>query len=98
MARPVALLDANVLYPARLRDLLLRLNLAGLYQARWSDQILDECFRNILEDRPDLSVNRLARTRRNMNAALPDDLNLLHHVDVLLLDGLVEVSLVRTVA
>lgn len=71
MARRVALLDANVLYPARLRDLLIRLDVAGLYQARWTDQILDECFRSITEDRPDLSSERLARTRRHMNAALP---------------------------
>jgi predicted nucleic acid-binding protein len=71
MARPVALLDANVLYPARLRDLLIRLDIAGLYQARWSEQILDECFENLLEDRADLPEARLARTRRLMNAALP---------------------------
>lgn len=54
MARPVALLDANVLYPARLWDLLIRLDVAGLYQARWSERILDECFRNLIRDRPDL--------------------------------------------
>lgn len=72
MPRPVALLDANVLYPARLRDLLIRLALAGLYQARWSDEILDECFANLLEHRPDLTDAQLARTRRLMNTALPD--------------------------
>jgi excisionase family DNA binding protein len=33
---------ADVLYPARLRDLLIRLAIAGLYQARWSEQILDD--------------------------------------------------------
>jgi hypothetical protein len=33
------LLDANVLYPARMRDLLIRLAIAGLYQARWSERI-----------------------------------------------------------
>ena len=53
MARPVALLDANVVYPARLRDLLIRLAIAGLYQARWSEQILNECFDSLIEDRPD---------------------------------------------
>lgn len=72
MARPVALLDANVLYPARLRDLLLRLNVAGMYQARWSEQILDECFRNIIEDRPDLSVNRLALVLRVGRCGWPE--------------------------
>jgi hypothetical protein len=72
MHRPVALLDANVLYPARLRVLLIRLAIAGLYQARWSEQILDECFDNLIEDRPDLTQDQLARTRRLMTTALPD--------------------------
>lgn len=72
MPRPVALLDANVLYPARLRDLLIRLAIAGLYQARWSEQILDECFENLLENRPDLTQEQLARTRQLMSTALPD--------------------------
>ncbi len=68
----MALLDANVLYPARLRDLLMRLSIAGIYQARWSDQILDECFHNLLQDRPDLQATQLDRTRRLMTTALPD--------------------------
>jgi predicted nucleic acid-binding protein len=72
VARTVALLDANVLYPARLRDLLIRLAIAGVYQARWSEQILDECFRNLREDRPDLTDAQLSRTRRLMTTALPD--------------------------
>ncbi|HUR18827.1 MAG TPA: hypothetical protein VMZ51_07825 [Acidimicrobiales bacterium] len=42
--RPVAVLDANVLYSARLRDLFVRLAIAGHYQARWTERILDECF------------------------------------------------------
>lgn len=68
----MALLDANVLYPARPRDLLIRLAIAGLYQARWSERILDECFDNLIEDRPDLTYEQLARTRRLMTTALPD--------------------------
>lgn len=72
MPRPVALLDANVLYPARLRDLLIRLAIGGLYQARWSEQILDECFDNLTKDRPDLTDAQLTRTRWLMTTALPD--------------------------
>jgi predicted nucleic acid-binding protein len=68
----VALLDANVLYPARLRDLLVRLAIAGLYQARWSEQILDECFANLIANRPDLPVDHLERTRDLLTVALPD--------------------------
>ena len=42
MTAAVALLDANVLYSAPLRDLLLQLAFAGLFQARWSADIDDE--------------------------------------------------------
>ena len=47
----VALLDANVLYPAYLRDLLLRLAQAGVYQPCWSAEILDEVACNVKEGR-----------------------------------------------
>lgn len=72
MSGRVALLDANVLYPARLRDLFLRLAIGGVYQARWTDRILDECFDNLASDRPDLPGERLDRTRRLMALAVPD--------------------------
>jgi predicted nucleic acid-binding protein len=73
-SRLIAVLDANVLYPARLRDLFIRLAIAGLYRARWSDKILDECFGHIVVDRPDLPATRLERTRMLMNVAVPDAL------------------------
>ncbi len=34
-----AFLDASVLYPVSLRNLLMRLTLGGLYQARWSAHV-----------------------------------------------------------
>lgn len=68
----VALYDANVLYPNTLRDLLVRVGLAGLVQAKWTDEILDEVFRNLKEDRPDLDQQRLDRTRNRMLAVVPD--------------------------
>ena len=40
--------DACVLYPAGLRDLLIRLAQTGLFRARWTDEILDEMVRSIL--------------------------------------------------
>src|SRR5215213_9354771 len=64
--------DACVLYPAPLRDLLIRLAARGVVHARWTDQILDESFRNILANRPDLLPTALARTRDLMNRALRD--------------------------
>lgn len=39
--------DANVLYPTMLRDILIRLAGTGIYQARWTEDILDEVFRNL---------------------------------------------------
>lgn len=66
-----AVYDACVLYPAPLRDLLLRLAVRGLFRAHWSAQILEESFRNILANRPDLSIKALERTRRLMNEAVP---------------------------
>jgi predicted nucleic acid-binding protein len=66
--------DACVLFPAPLRDLLMRVAHAGLVKARWSDTILDECFRNIIAFRPDLDPAMLARTRRLMNTAVADSL------------------------
>lgn len=74
MARLVAVLDANVLYPARLRDLFLRLAIAGLFSARWTDEILDECFNSLSADRPDLTAAQLDRTRHLMGVAIPDAL------------------------
>lgn len=72
MARRAAVLDANVLYPARLRDLFLRLAIAGHYRVHWTEQILDECFNNLLADRPDIPAEHLHRTRRLMLVAVPN--------------------------
>ena len=71
-ARPSAVLDANVLYPARLRDLFLRLAIAGHYRALWTERILDECFANLSADRPDIPAASLRRTRGLMAVAIPD--------------------------
>jgi len=37
-----AVLDANVLFPFTLRDMLLRAAAEGCFQSSWSEQILDE--------------------------------------------------------
>lgn len=68
------LFDACVLYPAPLRDLLIELAVTGLFRARWTDEIHDEWTRNVLKDRPDLTPEKLRRTRELMNKAVPDSL------------------------
>ena len=72
MAAFVAVYDANVLYPAHLRDLLIRLARTGLFQGKWTERILDECFEHLRDNRPDLDPQRLARTRQLMCDAVPD--------------------------
>lgn len=67
-----AVLDACVLYPADVRDLLMWLAWHGLYRPRWTDAIHEEWIRNVLEDRPDLPRERLERTRRLMEEAVLD--------------------------
>lgn len=45
---PIVVLDANVLFPMILRDVLLRVSAAGCYRAHWSARILDEMSRNLM--------------------------------------------------
>lgn len=72
MPELIAIYDSCVLYPAPLRDLLVRLARTGLFRARWTDAIHDEWIRSVLENRPDLSTSQLERTRQLMNAAVRD--------------------------
>ncbi|MGM3168841.1 hypothetical protein [Dickeya chrysanthemi] len=66
------ILDACVIYPSVLRDLLLYLGLTGLYQPKWTATIEDEWQRNLLANRPDLTPKQISRTRELMNKAVPD--------------------------
>ena len=72
----VALLDANVLYPAWLRDALLRSAETEVFQVRWSERILAEASRNIKANRPDLDPAVIDRTfedmRRSFEEAMVD--------------------------
>lgn len=71
-ARFTAVLDACVLYPAPIRDLLLHLANAELYTPKWTDRIHDEWLRNLILNRPDLEATKLERTIREMKNAFPD--------------------------
>jgi predicted nucleic acid-binding protein len=74
MDRFTAFFDANVLYPASLRDLLMRLAVRGLFRAKWSAQVHEEWIRGVLADRPDLTRKQLERTRALMDAHVPDSI------------------------
>ncbi len=74
MATFTAFYDANVLYPAELRNLLMHLALTRLFRAKWSADVHEEWISALLEKRPDLTRNKLERTRALMD---------LHAVDAL---------------
>ncbi len=70
-AKTVAVLDACVLYPPSLRDMLLWLAVAGTYAPRWTEKIHSEWVRNVLANTPAVPPARLERTRRLMNQSVP---------------------------
>ena len=68
----IAILDACVLYPAPVRDLLLSFAQHGLFKPKWSTEIQNEWTRNLLLKRPDLNKSQLQLTIDAMNDAFPD--------------------------
>src|SRR5579862_2580042 len=61
-----AVIDANVLYSAMLRDLFMRLAVGLVFQPKWTERIHAEWMENVLRNRPDLTREPLERTRRLM--------------------------------
>ncbi len=64
---PIVLLDACVLYPAALRDLLMRLAVHEQIVVKWSERIHEEWMTAVLRERPDLTRQQLERTRQLMD-------------------------------
>jgi predicted nucleic acid-binding protein len=71
--RVSALLDANVLYPFLVRDVLLSLADAGLYRPLWTDKINDEWSSNLIEKNP-AKTTQINDTIQVMNEAFPEAL------------------------
>lgn len=67
----VALLDASVLHPWVVCDLLLRLAERGLYRPAWSAEILDELVGSLTRRQPD-HEERFRRRRELMEAAFAE--------------------------
>ncbi len=72
MSNYTALLDANVLYPAPVRDLLLELAVTDLYKAKWSADIHREWIESLLANEPHRDRAALERTRDLMDANTRD--------------------------
>ncbi|MDZ7801163.1 MAG: PIN domain-containing protein [Trueperaceae bacterium] len=69
-----ALLDANVLYPAPIRDVMLELAVTDLFRARWSADIHHEWIEALLRNEPHRDRSALERTRAKMDQATRDAL------------------------
>jgi predicted nucleic acid-binding protein len=67
-----ALLDANVLYPAPMRDLLLQLAVTDLFRAKWTADIHREWQDALLRNEPHRDRAALERTRLLMDAHVRD--------------------------
>ncbi len=72
MSYYTALLDANVLYPAPMRDLFLQLSVTDLFRAKWSTDIHREWIEALLRKEPHRDRRALERTRDRMNEATRD--------------------------
>lgn len=81
MASFAAVLDACVLVPAPLCDLLLRAASAGLYQFYWTDDILEEVRRTLVQDLSK-SADQAQRRVDAMKAAFPHAL-ISHHTSLI---------------
>tara|TARA_R100001143_G_C3360981_1_gene135624 strand:- start:4318 stop:4875 length:558 start_codon:yes stop_codon:yes gene_type:complete len=68
----IVVLDACILYPAPIRDLLLHLAAEDLYSPKWSNRIHGEWVQNLLANRPDLKKSNLHRTQKLMDNAFPE--------------------------
>lgn len=68
----MALLDANVLYPAPIRDILLQLAVEDLFRAKWTADIHREWIEALLRNEAHRNCTALERTRDLMNTAIRD--------------------------
>lgn len=69
---PVYVLDACVLYPVVLRDLLLTLAALDAFEPRWTEAVIDEMTRNVFVDHPGIDPAQFeARVLGAMRRAFP---------------------------
>jgi hypothetical protein len=72
MSHYCALLDANTLYPAPMRDVLLQLAVTDLFKAKWTADIHREWIEALLRNEPHRNRAALERTRDMMDCATRD--------------------------
>ena len=68
----IVVYDANAMYGNTPRDLLIRIARAGLVQAKWTEDILDEVLGSLARNRPDIAQEKLTRLHELITSAIPD--------------------------
>lgn len=71
-SRYIAVLDACVMYPITLTNILAQLAVEGLYTAKWTKQIDEEWVRAILKSHQNFSRDQVLRRLSALHAAIPD--------------------------
>lgn len=72
MTRTTALLDANILYPAPVRDVFLQLAADDIYSVKWTTDIHREWIETLLRNEPHRNRAALERTRALIDQATRD--------------------------
>lgn len=72
MSHYTVLFDANVLYPAPMRDALMQLSVTDLFKAKWTADIHREWIEALLRNEPHRDRGALERTRDLMDKATRD--------------------------
>jgi hypothetical protein len=66
-----AIYDACVLYPFEVRDILMVCAYTRLFTVHWTDQILEECTKNLIEDKKATASN-MSRMIAGMKSQFPN--------------------------
>lgn len=72
--KDVVLLDANIFYPAPMRDIFLQLAVTDIFRGRWTADIHREWMDALLRAEPERDRAKLERTRKLMDQATRDAL------------------------
>ena len=67
-----AILDACVLYPVTIANILMELAWQGVYTAKWTQEIDNEWIKSLKKNRPDLTDEKIKHRLNNMHKAIPD--------------------------
>ena len=84
----LVVLDACVLYPPSLRDLLLTLAALDAFDIRWSETILEELRRNVVADNPQVDAARFSEhTLAEMRKHFPEAMVTVSQAEIGTLDN-----------